>query len=103
MSDEALLVIAGILAPFVVQGAKLIHSKLTGSELGPQASLGWTYAVCLVLAVVAKVSSGEVFLPAGGLDIVAGTVLTQLGVVLGLATFIYKTFQSPETSLLVRR
>ena len=102
MSDEALLVIAGILAPFVVQGAKLIHSKLTGGELGPQASLGWTYAVCLVLAVVAKIASGEIFLPAGGLDVVAGTVLTQLGIVLGLATFIYKTFQSPGTSILVR-
>lgn len=102
MSDEALLVIAGVLAPFVVQGAKLVHSKIAGGELSPQASLGWTYAVCLVLAVVAKVASGEVVLPAGGLDVVLGAVLSQIGIVLGLATFIYKTFQSPDTSILVR-
>ena len=102
MSDEALLVIAGILAPFVVQLVKEIQRRLYGTDLGPQASLGWTYAVCLVLAVVAKVSSGEVFLPAGGLDVVAGDVLTQLGIVLGLATFFYKSFLSSDTSVLVR-
>ena len=102
MSVEMLLVIAGLLSPFVIQGAKLAHNKITGGELSPQAALGWTYAICLVLAALAKYISGELFIPAGSLDVMLPEFLVQASVVLGLATFIYKTFQSKDTSFLVR-
>ena len=103
MSNELLLLLAGVLAPFVVQAVKAIKYRLDESELNPQAALGWTYATCLVLAVLFKVAAGEVVIPAGDLPTVLQAILTQLGVVLGLATFVYKTLLSQETSILVRR
>ena len=108
MSDEMLLLLAGVLAPFIVQLVKEIKFRLNESGLSPQAplssqaALGWTYGVCLVLAVLSKVALGEVLIPAGDLPIVLQAVLTQLSVVLGLATFVYKTLLSQETSILVR-
>ena len=103
MSDEVLLLLAGVLAPFVVQGVKEIQWRLFGIDLSSQSALGWTYGVCLVLAVLSKVALGEVLIPAGDLPTVLQAVLTQLSVVLGLATFVYKTLLSQETSILVRR
>ena len=103
MTDEVLLVIVGVFAPFVIQGVKLVHSKITGGELTPASAMGWTYAICLALAVLAKGISGELFFPVGGLDVVLPALLAQAGVVLGLATFVYKAFLSGDTAFLARR
>ena len=103
MSDEVLLLLAGVLAPFIVQGVKEIKFRLDESDLSSRAALGWTYAVCLILAMLTKVAAGELIIPVGDLPIVLSAVLSQLGVVLGLATFVYKTLLSDDTSVLVRR
>jgi len=109
MTDEMLLLLAGVLAPFIVQLVKEIRFRLYKADLYPfvplssQAALGWTYGVCLVLAVLSKIALGEVLVPAGDLPTVLQSVLMQLSVVLGLATFVYKTLLSQETSILVRR
>lgn len=102
MTDEALLLLAGLLAPFIVQLVKEIQYRINGTDLHPQAALGWTYAVCLVLAVVAKVASGELIVPMGDLATVLPEVLMQLSVVLGLATFVYKTLLSGDTNIIGR-
>jgi len=99
MSIELLLILVGVLAPFVIQGVKLIHTKLTGGNLSPASSMGWTYAVCLALAIIAKVSTGELIIPTGTLDVVLTSIFTQLGIVLGMATAVYKLFISGDTAL----
>lgn len=98
MNEENWLLLVGILAPFVIQAIKTIYTKTTGNDMSDKAALNTTYVVALIAAGVGKWLAGEAFLPDGDLSVAIPTLFAQLGVVLGSATFIYKTLISKTTS-----
>jgi uncharacterized Tic20 family protein len=89
VGNEAFLVIAGLVAPFVIQIIKTVFGDLEGKE-----ALWATFGVSVVFAVAAGLLSGYLIAPAGDQVAVTSSVLTQFGTVLGLATAIYKLFIS---------
>lgn len=91
MTEELWLVVAGLVAPFVIQVVKRLHTVMFGGELSHGAALAWTYVVALVFAGAAKVVAGEVVIPAGDPVTVVTALVTHVTAVIGLATVIYKS------------
>lgn len=102
MSQETLLILAGIIVPIVVQAIKAGYKALAGSEMSSGLALNLTYAMAVLVAVIGKLLAGELLIPVGDAPAVAGAIITQLGVVIGLATVIYKALLSPSTGVLGR-
>ena len=99
MSEELLLALAGLIVPFLIQLVKAVHKWLADEQMTSGTALSWTFALCLVVAAVAKVLGGELFIPPGGLAVALPELLAQFGVVIGLATTIYKLLLTKETGL----
>lgn len=100
MSQETLLILAGVVVPLVVQAIKAVYQSITGNDMASGWALNITYACCIILAAAVKLLSGEVLIPAGDAPEVVASVLTQIGVVIGLATVVYKALMSKSTGVL---
>lgn len=95
MNEEILILIAGAVAPFIIQGIKAAYKGATGAEMPGIAALNLTYVVAVLFAFAGRVVAGEFIVPDGELADVVPLLVTQIGAVLAVATFIYKSLIKP--------
>lgn len=98
MTQELWLIIAGVVAPFVIELIKQAHTLMFGGELSSKAALTWTFILSIIFAVAIHFTSGAE-IPVGGIEVVAPWVVAQLGIVMGIATTVYKFLISKRTRL----
>lgn len=104
MSQETLLVIAGIIVPFVIQFVKTVYKSVAGSDMTSDKALTLTYVMCFLMAIAAKALSGELSIPAGtSMPTVVEMIVTQFALVVGLATVVYKALLASSTGLFSKK
>ncbi len=99
MDETQWLLAVGVIAPFIIQVIKTIYDKINGTPMSEKLALNTTYVVAILAAVIGKWQTGEAFIPQGDLGVVIPVLVTQITVVLGSATFIYKTLISKTTGV----
>ncbi|MBE3049061.1 hypothetical protein IMZ48_42490, partial [Candidatus Bathyarchaeota archaeon] len=91
MLEGQWILLVGFIAPFVIQIIKTIYTKVNGFEMSEKLALNTTYVVAVLAAAIGKWLTGEAFIPQGDLSTAIPVLVAQFAVVLGSATFIYKT------------
>ena len=99
MLEEQWILLVGFIAPFVIQIVKIIYTKVNGFEMSEKVALNTTYIVAILAAAIGKWLTGEAFIPSGDLSVAIPILAAQVTIVLGSATFIYKTLISKTTGV----